>query len=378
MPRRFRGSWYKSIVNTIMKKKLFSVISIVAITLLAACGDSNGGSMKPSEVKISGPLGEFFEVVDRGYSVKDGEINVEIKRIKEGLPTPWKEGMEIGRSDSGYEPHFTIEIRDKDGEIISKDKTQIILNGEELKNIMALAIDETASLKFKANNEGGVSFKIGSTFVVHGVSEVRGTYELKGRIDKYPVTMHIEIEGVQVNGNYYYNSQGPNALLTLNGTLSNGNMDLNETNSAGTPTGHFIGDFQNGVFKGKFVSYKGDAMPFVVAEEGVDISDISFDDTYIEDDEEDDYGSFSSSGSGSESIEELLDAYDRFVTKYISYAKKVAAGDATALAEYASLMEEAQEYSDKLKNCQGVMSNAQLKRYSQITLRMTKAMQEMQ
>ena len=123
--------------------------------------------MKPSQVKITGPLGDYFEVVDREYMAKEGtlqmEIHVEIKRIKEGLPAPWHEGMEYGY---GYGPNFTIEIRDGNGDVISKDESNHIMDSDELKAIMALGVDETASIKFDVKKEGGETFKIGSTFEV--------------------------------------------------------------------------------------------------------------------------------------------------------------------------------------------------------------------
>ena len=122
--------------------------------------------MKPSQVKITGPLSDYFEVVDREYMLKGHDINVEIRRIKEGLPAPWHEGIEYGWPN-GYEPQFTIEIRDDKGDVIYKDETDHILDGDELKAIMALGVDETASIKFDVREEGGETFKIGSTFKVN-------------------------------------------------------------------------------------------------------------------------------------------------------------------------------------------------------------------
>ena len=64
--------------------KLF-ILFLVSVCL-ASCG---GSDLKPTSNKIQGPLGKFFEVVERNYSLKDGQVAIEFKRIAEG---------EIGRA----------------------------------------------------------------------------------------------------------------------------------------------------------------------------------------------------------------------------------------------------------------------------------------
>ena len=101
----------------------------------------------------------------------------------------------------------------------------------------------------------------------------------------------------------------------------------------------------------------------------------SSDDNVSSDDNEDEE---LSSGSGSEDWDELLESYEEYVDKYISYLKKAAKGDVTALSEYPALMEKAQEFSNKLQNAQSDMSTSQWARYNKITSKMLKAAQEMQ
>jgi len=95
------------------------------------------------------------------------------------------------------------------------------------------------------------------------------TYNMRGAISKYPITMQIEINGSQINGYYYYNRQydkiGTKAYLNVTGTYENGYIDMNETNSEGTPTGHFQGWLKNNFFKGNFINTNGEQMPFVVS-----------------------------------------------------------------------------------------------------------------
>lgn len=96
------------------------------------------------------------------------------------------------------------------------------------------------------------------------------------------------------------------------------------------------------------------------------------------DDSDDDSADVSSySSSGSEDWDDLLSSYEKYVDKYISYVKKAANGDMDALSEYPALMEQAQEFSEKMSNAQSDMSAAQWSRYMKITNKMNKAAQQM-
>lgn len=83
------------------------------------------------------------------------------------------------------------------------------------------------------------------------------------------------------------------------------------------------------------------------------------------------------SGSDSEDWDALLNSYEQYVDKYISYMKKAAKGDMSALSEYPALMQKAQEFSDKMKNAESSMSASQWAKYNKITQKMLKAAQEM-
>lgn len=77
--------------------------------------------------------------------------------------------------------------------------------------------------------------------------------------------------------------------------------------------------------------------------------------------------------SSSADWDDVLDSYENYVDKYITLAKKVAAGDMSAMAEYTSLMEEAQELGDRLDGAKGEMSASQMARYNKITMKMATA-----
>ena len=154
-----------------MKRILNSVIRVGALFAFTLSLLSCGGRevvVTPSKSSISGPLCEYFQVVDRNYKVKDGYINIEIERIENGLPDPWVEGMEVGYSDNRVEPGFVVEFLDEDGDILCKDQTDIVWEKDELVAVVALGEGETSSIPFGASvTKGLASFKVSSTFKYH-------------------------------------------------------------------------------------------------------------------------------------------------------------------------------------------------------------------
>lgn len=106
-------------------------------------------------------------------------------------------------------------------------------------------------------------------------------------------------------------------------------------------------------------------------------SESSDDSSVSSDDSSDEDESISSSSTSSKDWDSMLDSYEEYVDKYIVLAKKAAKGDMTAMAEYAGLMQKAQELSDKMDGAQGDMSASQWARYLKITTKMTTAAQEM-
>lgn len=83
------------------------------------------------------------------------------------------------------------------------------------------------------------------------------------------------------------------------------------------------------------------------------------------------------SSSDDEDWDSLIDSYEEYVDKYISYMEKAMKGDMSALAEYPSLLEKVEEYSTKMDKAKGNMSSAQMSRYMKITNKMTEAAMKM-
>lgn len=262
-------------------KKIMFMVTLAAMTLMS-CGGGSNGSISPVSEKIQGPLRDYFEVVVRDYKINDGNLSVEIKRIKEGFPSPWTEGMKVGYSEGYFEPLFTIEYQDEDGNVLSKDVSHIVFDREALETIAGLNVGETATLSFNCDEKNAKKFKALSTFEVH-------------------------LED------------------------SSNNSDSNDCTSDD------------------------------------DISSMSVDNSSSMSNDD------SSSSSSTEDWDALLDSYEEYVDKYISFAKKAAKGDMDALSEYPSLLEKAQELSNELSGAQGSMSSSQWSRYMRITNKMANA-----
>lgn len=171
-----------------MKTLKFFIFAVVTI-FLAACSGGNGGNggnsmtLTPTSEKIQGPLGDYFEVVSRDYKAKDHQVSIEFKRVKDGFPSPWEEGMEVGFTDGRFEPQFTAEFQDGDGDVVSKDQTDIVWEEDELIAIADLRVGETATIKFDCS-EDAVQFKMGSTFKVHEKEENSSSSDMTSSDDE--------------------------------------------------------------------------------------------------------------------------------------------------------------------------------------------------
>lgn len=83
--------------------------------------------------------------------------------------------------------------------------------------------------------------------------------------------------------------------------------------------------------------------------------------------------SSSSSSSSDENFDEFLAAYEKYINSYIALMKKANDGDVTAVAEAASMMAEAQEYSDKLQKLSGDLTPAQLAKFQKLQQKLLNA-----
>lgn len=212
------------------------------------------------------------------------------------------------------------------------------------------------------------------------------SYDLGGAVDKYPITMHLDIEGTQVKGTYFYNKRGPNAKLNLSGTFEDGEMDLNETDEKGTPTGHFKGAFEGGEYKGQFYDNKGKSMNFLVTESGVSVDEVlaafegELPDDFesVPDDGEDiDFDDIDDDSPSDSNIDKFLDDYEKFMNDYIACMKKMANEDPTALLNYGKMLARYEKLAKEGDRIKGKMTTKQLQKLNNISLKISKALESL-
>lgn len=96
---------------------------------------------------------------------------------------------------------------------------------------------------------------------------INGYHHLVGAISKYGITMDIQVNGGNVQGTYYYHSQGRNNKMTVYGTLYGNRLSLEEYAPDGLHTGGFEGTFNGYSYSGTFSNYlKGTSLGFNVVE----------------------------------------------------------------------------------------------------------------
>lgn len=393
-----------------MLKLLNYLWGIGLLATLMSCSSSNESKeISPTSTEFaSGELAKLIEVVDEpcqlSYAEKDGVIPSQFIKLKVKLRLK-KESPELQKVDAhdidftGLLSIATINLVDEnetkvqDLDVKSEDvlKLKKLLQGEKGSEEIITFENEFHNSKdaptwFKETS-AFTPYLTGDAIVGDGViisisssSDSEGSHDLTGVIDEYPVTMHLEIDGTQIKGSYYYDKQGPNAKLTLTGTNNDGVWDINETDADGTPTGHFKGNYidMDGIYSGSFVTNKGKKMSFELmstrkmaelqANEELDEPSISdYDDTDL-----------TISDEGDSSYDAFLDEYEKFWRTYMNFAKKMDQNNPSAMIEYAKLLKQYQSYSEKLERIKGNLSMSQLNRINKMNIELMQEINKIQ
>lgn len=81
----------------------------------------------------------------------------------------------------------------------------------------------------------------------------------------------------------------------------------------------------------------------------------------------------SETSKGSEDWDAVLDSYEKYVDQYVKVMKKAQAGDVAAMTEYASMLEKAEDLSNKLEKAGSDLSASQAARYTKISQKLANA-----
>lgn len=120
----------------------------------------------------------------------------------------------------------------------------------------------------------------------------------------------------------------------------------------------------------KYVPYNSDSSSNSASSEN-DGNQIDNDEVDID---EDDSSSIASSSSDAD-FDEFLTAYEDYINKYIALLQKAKNGDYSAMTEAATLMQDAQEYGEKLQNVSGSLTSAQIAKFQKLQQKLLKAAQ---
>ncbi len=140
-----------------MKKFLLSNAALMALfaclTGLFSCSsDSSSSTSTIDSIKvvsniINGPLGDYFEVVEKNYKATIDEsvvrINIEIKRVAEGGPT---------KVDYGG-PTLILELLDEDDNVIASEDTDDYYGHERLESALSLREGQSSSIHFDISGD---------------------------------------------------------------------------------------------------------------------------------------------------------------------------------------------------------------------------------
>lgn len=148
-----------------MRKKILRMFlgSTLLVFLVCATSCSKTENSESSEQKkapdtfsvisthINGPLGDYFEIVDKNYKANHGSITVEIKRIQDGGPT---------KASWTSQPTFILDIMDSDEQPIANDATDVVFEEDQLEAIFALREGESSSLTFDFGRDAKKACKL--------------------------------------------------------------------------------------------------------------------------------------------------------------------------------------------------------------------------
>ena len=234
-----------------MKKFFYnSLIAIATMVLVTSCGKSTEHEgLIVKSTTIEGELAEYFQLVDKEYNLDDNELTVEVKRIKEGLPRPWRETAKP--EDISIKFELTVSSGKKTIGKADKDLTE---KPDQTAKLVDLPVGKTQKLTFTNIDDDvmpGDKISLAASFKM-----LRYIVTLKGRIgSSMNVTMALIVnKDGKVKGAYHYNRYSPKHLLFLSGKMRGQNLELSEFNANGLWTGDYRTTYSNGVLTGSMTN----------------------------------------------------------------------------------------------------------------------------
>lgn len=259
-----------------MKRIHIYLLFMLSLSVFS-CNEGNK-AIKPATEKINGPLGEYFQLVPGEYSIQNGRVTIDFKRIKEGWPVPMKTDAPMGDCNECYEPSLMAEFMDQNGNVLTKSLADFFSASEQMEALMELNVNETGPMSFAIASKGASQVKMLSDFVYHGTA----TSNMSGLIDDaIGIFMSIEfLPRSEAQGGYCHKKFGPDAVLGLLGALDGQELTLDEYSIEGKRLGRFKGIYGEGTYEGTYETFDGKTYDFSLMEDlsinPVDYSRIDF------------------------------------------------------------------------------------------------------
>lgn len=333
-----------------MKKTVY--VLLATALFISACGGNKG--LTPKNEGISGPLGEYFKIVDKTYQSDNGIIYVEVQRIQDGLPEPWEEkcGKHVGWNDGDIEPSFSIEYFDKNGNVVDKSKTLHLGSNhfnddqDDLQRMVDLSKGETCSIIFDLKSNEAIQFALSSSFEYHPAKEVvklspEQEAQVKAMIDRYQqmavaiITKQKE-ENVLDLGLYNQSKELANKIRKKFGDCASDQKDR-------------FNDIDYSLTYSATLGPQDNSLDFVEK--------------------------YSSSESPKADWSSVIDEFEGIVDKYIEVLDASKNGDAKAISEAAEYMKKCEEFSAKLANLNDAdITQEQIDRIAEISSKLSNAL----
>lgn len=375
-------------------KRSSILLAVLSLFVLASCSSLDAPKeVYPSSTDFtSGELAKLIEVVDEpcqlSYAEKDGVIGSQYIMLKVKLRLI-KESPDLQELDprdidfASLSSVAIVKLQDKNGIMLQelKVKSEDLL---KFKKLLQRNVGDMETITFEeefhSSEETSKWFEQTKAFSPYQTGDIAALNAKKGA--KFALNLSGKFGGAD-DAVLTYDDKTDDGVIefTIDGVKnvrkvkmgsydsSTNTLILNEYFTNGKYVGDFVGTWKNGVYQGVFTNTKGGSVNFKLYGTG----NKAFYGTSVSS-----RGNVAPEKGGSEDWDALLAAYEQYVDKYISYVKKAAKGDITALTEYPSLMKKAQQLSDKIQKAQGELSSSQVARFNKISAKMIKAAQEMQ
>ena len=355
-----------------MKKYILVMIAVFTASFIASCSNGDSPASKATE---------FFESVkDKLATMSKEELRtsaIDFADIVKPVMSKLEEVVEklISSNEDQAKVLQEAGIAEDDMLTIQKVVEDFIAEAQKNPAWNELMNDEEFSRKW--TEAIGILNK--QDLNVVDIASVQSSYDFKGAVYRYPITMHIDIEGDKVEGFLYYNRKGPKYKLYLSGTLNGDEIVLVETDVKQNETGGFQGKLNNDTFKGTYTRKDGVVFGFIVSTAGTDVGEVL---EYCEElalvDNSENLSNFDEyNGDGDASIDEFLDEYERFWKRYMNFVKKVDKNDPSFLVEYGELWDDYQSYANKIEKMRGKMSAKQIERINRMNMELLQEAQKL-